>query len=79
MLRAFLFGLQHWVFPHSQPVAKLVLGEIQLSIVLPGALELWPIIRFQLDQFLQMCSIFVELIGCIFHPCNRGVTVFFFN
>ena len=39
-------------------------------------LKLWPIIRFQLDQFLHECSIFVVLIGCIHPPCNRGIAIF---
>ena len=39
-------------------------------------LKLWPIIRLQLDQFLQECSIFVVLIGCIRSSCNRGAAVF---
>ena len=38
-------------------------------------MKLWPIIRFQLDQFLLECSIFVVLIACIRSPCNRGVAV----
>ena len=39
-------------------------------------LKLWPIIRFQLDQFLHESSIFVLLIDCIRPPCNRGVAIF---
>ena len=38
--------------------------------------KLWPIIRFQLDQFLHESSIFVCLIDYIRPPCNRGVDVF---
>ena len=33
----FLFGLQHWISPHSQPVAELVLGKIRLRVVSSGA------------------------------------------
>ena len=40
-------------------------------------LKLWPIICFQLDQFLHESSILVVLIGCIRPPCNRCVAVFF--
>ena len=36
-------------------------------------LKFWPIIGFQLDQFLHECSIFVVVIGSIRPPCNRDV------
>ena len=38
-------------------------------------MKLWPIIGFQLDQFLRESSIFV-VIGSIHPPCNRGVAAF---
>ena len=38
-------------------------------------LKLWPIIRFQLDHFLHVSSIFVWN-GSICPPCNRGRAVF---
>ena len=38
-------------------------------------LKLWPIIRYQLDQFLYESSLFVFLNGCIRPPCNRGITL----
>ena len=63
--------------PHSQLVAELVVGKIQPSVVFSGTLKLWPIIGFQMDQFLYEYSIFVVLIGCICPPCNRGIAVFF--
>ena len=34
-----MFGLQRWISPHSQPVAGLVLGKIQPSVVFSGAPE----------------------------------------
>ena len=34
-----LFGLQHLISPHSQPVAELVLGKIRPSVVFSGAPE----------------------------------------
>ena len=39
-------------------------------------LKLWPIIGFQLDQFLHKCSIFGVVIGSIRPPCNGGVAAF---
>ena len=39
-------------------------------------LKLWPIIGFQLDQFLHVCPIFVVVIGSIRPPCNGGVAAF---
>ena len=36
-------------------------------------LKLWPIIGFQLDQFLHKCSIFGVVIGSIHPPCNGSV------
>ena len=36
-------------------------------------LNLWPIIQFQLDQFLNENLIFILLSDCIFPLCNRGV------
>ena len=39
IVHVFLFGLQHWISPHSQPVAELVLGKILPSVVLSGAPE----------------------------------------
>ena len=38
--------------------------------------KLWPIIGFQLDQFLHKCSIFGVVIGSIHPPCNGGVAAF---
>ena len=72
----FLFGLQHWISPHSQRIAEVMLDKIRPSVLFQVLLKLWPIIRFQLDEFLHECSIFVVLIGCIRLPRNRGVTVF---
>ena len=34
-----VFGLQHWISLHSQPVAELVLGKIRSSVVLSGVPE----------------------------------------
>ena len=39
-------------------------------------LKLWPIIGFQLDQFLYEYYIFVVVIGSIHPSCNRGVAAF---
>ena len=72
----FLFGLQHWIFPHSQLVAELVLGKIQSRVVFQVLLKLWQVIGFQLDQFLHECSIFLVVIGSIRPPCNGGVAAF---
>ena len=33
----FLFGLQLWISPHSQPIAELVLGKIWPRVVFLGA------------------------------------------
>ena len=71
----FLFGVQHWISPHSQVVAELLLGKIQPSVVFQVLLKLWPIIGFLLDQFLLECSIFV-VIDFIRPPCNGGVATF---
>ena len=35
----FLFELQHWISPHSQLVADLVLGKIHRNVVFSGAPE----------------------------------------
>ena len=39
-------------------------------------LKLWPIIGFQLEQFLHKCSIFGVVIGFIHPPCNGGIAAF---
>ena len=39
-------------------------------------LKLWPIIGFQLNQFLHKFSISVILIGCIHPLCNRSIAAF---
>ena len=44
--------------------------------VLQLFLEFWPIIRFQLDQFLHESSITVNFIGCIHPPYNGRIAVF---
>ena len=77
VLRVFLFGLQHWISPHSHPVVELMRGKIWPSVVFHVLLNLWSTIRFQLDQFLYESSIFVIFIGCIHPSYNRGVAVFF--
>ena len=53
-----------------------MLAVIRSSVVFSDAPEIWPITRFQLDQFLYQSSIFVALIDWIHPPCNRGVCVF---
>ena len=53
-----------------------MLGKIRLRVVFQLLLKLWPIIGFQLDQFLHEYSIFVVVIGSILPPCNRGVAAF---
>ena len=35
----FLFELEHWISPHSQLVAELVLGKIHPNVVFSGAPE----------------------------------------
>ena len=35
----FLFELQHWISPHLQLVAELVLGKIHPNVVFSGAPE----------------------------------------
>ena len=37
--RVFLFELEHWISPHSQLVAELVLGKIHRNVIFSGASE----------------------------------------
>ena len=68
----FLFGLQHWISPHSQPVAELVLGKIRPSVVFSGS----PEILANHSLLTGSISPRVFYIGCIRSSCNRGITVF---
>ena len=71
----FLLGLPYWISLYSLLVelALDTIRPVESSLVL---LKLWPIIRFQLGQFLHKSSVFVVLIGCICPPCNRGIALF---
>ena len=62
--------------PHSQLVAEKVLGKVGPRVVFQVLLKHWPIIGFQLDQFVHECSIFVVFIGSIRPSCNRSVAGF---
>ena len=53
-----------------------MLGKIQPCVDFQALLKLWPIIGFQLDQFLHKCSIFGVVIGSIRPPSNGGVAAF---
>ena len=63
--------------PIPNPLLSWCLVRFDQVLFFQVFLKLWPIIRFQQDQFLHECSIFVVLIGCILPPCNRSVAVFF--
>ena len=71
----FLFGLQHWISPHFQLVAKLVLSKFRPSAIFSGAPETSEIIGFQLDQFLHECIYLLH--GGRLEPIKTGVAAFF--
>ena len=61
----------------SLPIRNLLLSWCLVKFIrmqfFQELLKLWPIIGFQLEQFLHKCSIFDVVIDSIRPPCNGGV------
>ena len=74
----FLFGLQHWISPHSQFFAELVLGKIRPSEFFSGVSETLGNPSLPTESI----SLWVFYICCLHWlyspppPCNRGVAAF---
>ena len=72
----FLFGLQHWISPHSQLVAELVLVKIRTRVVFSGAPE--TLANHSLSTGSISTQVFyICCLHCFYRtPCNRCVVIF---
>ena len=76
ILCVFLFGLQHWISPHSQLVAELELGKIQPSVVFSGAPETLTNHSLPTGSISPWVFYISGFIGCTLPPCNRAGAIF---